>query len=395
MSLSVGIVGLPNVGKSTLFNALLKRQAALAANYPFATIEPNVGVVPVPDERLMALALTIAGKKVSDLESLKQQASLNGGQVQDDKQEDLPPIKPATVEFVDIAGLVAGASKGEGLGNKFLAHIRETNLIVHVLRDFQDANVIREGAKDPVSDLKTIRLELMLADLETLVKQKPPKGAKDKQELAKWQVIEKLKELLESETPVNRWLKGLSGDKRKLVLAVTKELGLITAKDELFVINVDESALSQSVDQLTTKYAKNLSEEKNKVLVMSNKIESELSSLDEADQRLYLADLGLSSSGLSRLIQAAYKTLGLQSFLTAGEKEVKAWTIKRGSTAKQAAGVIHSDFEKKFIKAQVINWREFVLLGGWKQARALGKVRQEGKDYIMQESDVVEFMVGS
>ncbi len=389
MSLSVGIVGLPNVGKSTLFNALLKRQAALAANYPFATIEPNVGVVPVPDERLTALALTVAGKKVDDLENLNQ--------VQDDTKNNdlLPPIKPATVEFVDIAGLVARASKGEGLGNKFLAHIRETNLVVHVLRDFQDENVIREGAKDPASDLKTIRLELILADLETLAKQKPPKGTKDKLELARWQVIEKFKELLESETSVNRWLKGLSGDKRKLALMIAKELGLITAKDELFVVNVDESALSQGVDQLTAKYAKDLGEEKDKVLVMSNKIESELSSLDEADQRLYLADLGLSSSGLSRLIQAVYKTLGLQSFLTAGEKEIKAWTIKRGTTAKKAAGVIHSDFEKKFIKAQVINWREFVLLGGWKQARALGKVRQEGKDYIMQEGDVVEFMVGS
>ena len=386
MSLSVGIVGLPNVGKSTLFNALLKRQAALAANYPFATIEPNVGIVPVPDERLTALALTVAGQKADPAHTPSLDEKTSAG---------LPPIKPATVEFVDIAGLVSGASKGEGLGNKFLAHIRETDLIVHVLRDFQDENVIREGAKDPVSDLKTVRLELMLADLETLSKQKPPKGTKDKQELVRWQVIEKFRELLESETPVSRWLKNLSEDKRELALATAKELGLITAKDELFVVNVAEATLSQGIDKLTLKYAGLLSEAKEKVLVMSNKIESELSSLDEADQKLYLADLGIDASGLSRLIQKAYQTLRLQSFLTAGEKEVKAWTIKQGATAQKAAGVIHTDFEKKFIKAQVINWREFVLLGGWKQAKEAGKVRQEGRDYIMQDGDVVEFMIGS
>ena len=393
MSLSVGIVGLPNVGKSTLFNALLKRQAALAANYPFATIEPNVGIVPVPDKRLTALALAVAGIKVDDLEIL---TPIKSGQDDIENNDLLPPIKPATVEFVDIAGLVAGASKGEGLGNKFLAHIRETNLIVHVLRAFNDENVIREGAKDPASDLKTIRLELMLADLETLTKQKPPKGTKDKAELARWQVVEAFKQALEAEKMLAQVIERQpQKEKKELAKQVAKELGLITAKKELFVINVSESDLERGVDELTEKYATALSEPKEKVLVMSNKIEAELSSLDEADQKLYLEELGLKESGLSRLIQAAYTALDLQSFLTAGEKEVRAWTIKRGTTAQKAAGVIHSDFEKKFIKAQVIDWREFVALGGWKQAKEAGKVRQEGRDYLMQDGEVVEFMIGS
>ncbi len=373
MSLSVGIVGLPNVGKSTLFNALLKRQAALAANYPFATIEPNVGIVPVPDERLQALADVV--KKESGV---------------------FPPIKPATVEFVDIAGLVAGASKGEGLGNKFLAHIRETNLVVHVLRAFNDENVIREGAKDPASDLKTIRLELMLADLETLTKQKPPKGTKDKLELARWQVVDAFKKALESEKMLAEVIESQTQkEKKELMKQVAKELGLITAKKELFVINVSEPDLVHGVNELTEKYATVLGEPKEKVLVMSNKIEAELSSLDEADQKLYLEELGLKESGLSRLIQAAYTALNLQSFLTAGEKEVRAWTIKKGTTAQKAAGVIHTDFEKKFIKAQVIDWQEFVALGGWKKAKEAGNVRQEGKDYLMQDGEVVEFMIGS
>jgi len=397
MSLSVGIVGLPNVGKSTLFNALLKRQAALAANYPFATIEPNVGIVPVPDVRLALLARVVAGVKLpqevmavlDELTSLDLIDNLPAA-------NNLPPIKPATVEFVDIAGLVAGASRGEGLGNKFLAHIRETDLIVHVLRDFEAENVIREGAKDPVSDLGTIRLELILADLSTLEKQKPPKGTKDKAELARWQVIEEFKQALAEEKMLNQLINQTTlSEKKQLMRQVAKELGLITAKAELFVVNVDETKLPKGVENLTQGYASQLKVDKERVLVMSNQVESELSALDEVDQKLYLEDLGLQSSGLSRLIQAAYRALNLQSFLTAGEKEVKAWTIPIETPAARAAGVIHTDFEKRFIKAQVISWREFVKLGGWKPARELGKVRQEGKDYFIKDGEVVEFMIGS
>lgn len=376
-SFSIGIVGLPNVGKSTLFNALLKQQAALAANYPFATIEPNVGIVPVPDARLAELAEVVA---------------------KSEKLQSPPPIKPATIEFVDIAGLVKGASQGEGLGNTFLAHIRETAIIAHVVRAFEDEDIIREGSTDPVSDLETIRTELQLADLATLSKQTQPKGAVDKEAQHRWDIIQEFTEIINQGMPIHtspRLQKNATGDSDELAYVVAKELCLLTAKAELFVVNVSEEQLTQSTyADLVAKYADQLQIAAQAVIVVSAKIESELSSLAEEDQALYLADLGMESSGLERLIQRAYQVLGLQSFLTAGEVEVRAWTIKAGTTAPKAAGVIHTDFAKKFIKAIVCDYSDFIALGGWKSARELGKIRQEGKEYVMRPDDIVEFMIG-
>lgn len=319
MNLSVGIVGLPNVGKSTLFNALLKKQAALAANYPFATIEPNVGIVAVPDERLTKLA-----------EITKEEVKMN----------DLPPIKPATVEFVDIAGLVKGASEGEGLGNKFLAHIREVKIIAHVVRVFEDENVIKEGAVDPKSDYEVIRTELGIADLDA------------------------------------------KGDK-------------LTEKPEVVVLNVSENQYSEeTIKKLTEKYADVLSVPEENIIVISAKIEEELASLNSLEQKEYLKELGVSISGLERLIKKAYEMLGLISFLTAGEKEVRAWTIKKGSNALAAAGEIHTDFMQRFIKAEVVSYEEFVACNGWKGARESGKARLEGRDYVVHNGDVIEFKIG-
>jgi GTP-binding protein YchF len=373
MSLSIGIVGLPNVGKSTLFNALLKEQQALAANYPFATIEPNVGVVPVPDARLKALAEIVQTNT----------------------------IKPATVEFVDIAGLVKGASQGEGLGNQFLAHIRETSAICHVLRAFEDDDIIREGAKDPKTDLEVIRMELALADLATLEKQQEPKGGVDKSIKERWEVIKALKEVVSQGQPISAVLTDaapmtftISQLNHDLVLQVCKELSLLTAKKELFVINVSEKQLAEGVDALTEKFRMELSVLQEQIIVMCNKIESELSSLGDEDRELYLADLGLEQSGLDRLITAAYKTLHLQSYLTAGELEVRAWTIPQVCTARQAAGVIHTDFEKHFISAKVTSYDDFIQFKGWKGVKENGKLRVEGRDYLMQDGDIVEFMIG-
>lgn len=365
MSLSIGIVGLPNVGKSTLFNALLKQQAALAANYPFATIEPNVGIVPVPDYRL---------------EKLAQIVSTN-------------TIKPATVEFVDIAGLVKGASSGEGLGNKFLANIREANAIVHVLRAFEDEDVIREGSKNPVEDLAIVRTELQLADLAIMERQKAPKGKITKEDALRWEVVQLFRERLDrGENIRNSNVNELSEDEAR----IAQEFGLITAKKELFVINVSEDILlSAPITELSKQYSEELSVPLDSVIVMCNKIESELSSLGEEDASLYLGELGLKESGLSRLIKSAYQVLGLQSYLTAGEIEVRAWTVRKGALAPQAAGVIHTDFEKKFIKAKITSYEDFVAFGGWKGVKENGKLRLEGKDYMMKEGDVVEFMIGS
>lgn len=373
MSLSVGIVGLPNVGKSTLFNALLKEQQALAANYPFATIEPNVGVVPVPDARLEKLAVLVNTKV----------------------------IKPATIEFVDIAGLVAGAHKGEGLGNQFLAHIRETAAICHVLRAFEDADIIREGAKDPVSDLGVIRLELALADLATLEKQQQPKGSTDRDTKERWEVVQALKEVVTAGETIVSVTDGtalpeaaLRKIEPELVQKVCKELNLLTSKKELFVVNVSEAQLAGGVQKLTTDWATKLAVQPTQIIVMCNKIESELSSLSDEDSTLYLKDLGLEQSGLDRLITAAYKTLHLQSYLTAGELEVRAWTIPQGATARKAAGVIHTDFEKNLISAKVVSYDDFIAYGGLKGAKEAGKLRVESRDYVMQEGDVVEFMIG-
>lgn len=361
MSLSIGIVGLPNVGKSTLFNALLKQQVALAANYPFATIEPNTGIAQVPDARFQPLA-EIVHTSV---------------------------IKPATVEFTDIAGLVKGASQGAGLGNQFLSHIRETSAICHVLRAFTDNDIIREGATDPVADLDTIRTELQLADLSTLDKQKEIKGAATAEDKLRWQMIQQLKAAIEAGdgsiyAPTFR-----TEEFEKL----TKELSLLSLKPELFAINVDENDVGRS-SVLTTQFAAELNIQPEQIVIISAKIESELAVLSEEDQQLYLADLGLEKSGLERLAETAYATLGLQSFLTAGEKEVRAWTIKHGTTAPEAAGVIHTDFTKHFIKANVASFNDFVALKGWKGVREAGKLRQEGRDYVMQDGDVVEFMIG-
>ena len=373
MSLSIGIVGLPNVGKSTLFNALLKEQQALAANYPFATIEPNIGIVPVPDARLSALAKIV----------------------------NTTVMKPATVEFVDIAGLVKGASTGEGLGNKFLANIRETAAICHVLRAFEDTDIIREGSTDPLSDLEIIRLELVFADSATIDKQPQPKGSTDKATKERWEVIQAIKAVLDAGRTIRSVLDtqdtafGLASLPAADVAAVCKDLALMTFKRELFVINVSETQLaSTKVADLTTQYTKLLNANPDQIIVMCNKIESELSSLADEDRALYLAELGLEQSGLDRLITAAYKTLHLQSYLTAGELEVRAWTIPQGATAKQAAGVIHTDFERLFISARITSYDHFIQFNGWKGVKENGKLRTESKEYVMQDGDVVEFMIG-
>ena len=367
MNLSVGIVGLPNVGKSTLFNALLKKQQAYVANFPFATIEPNIGVVPVPDNRLFQLAEVI--KKSENMASL-------------------PPEVPATVEFVDIAGLIAGASKGEGLGNKFLSHIRETSAICHVVRAFSDPDIIKQGVADPKTDFEVVETELILADFQTLEKQKDPGNTPDKDQIKWWEVVTKLKDELQKGTPAREV--DLTEEEEK----IAKSLSLLTAKPILIVLNVDEDSLKDA-DSLETKYAEEFKVEKNQIVAICAKTESELSELSDEDQKVYMQDLGIKISGLERLIQKAFATLGLITFLTAGEKEVRAWTIKKGINAQEAAGVIHTDFIKKFIKADIVNFDDFIENTGWKNCRELGKVRSEGRDYIMKDGEVVEFKIGS
>ncbi len=351
MSLAVGIVGLPNVGKSTLFNALLKKQQALVANYPFATIEPNVGIVPVPDRRLEFLAETTASQNSkSEILNSKQIQNPN---FQFQNKDKWPPIVPATVEFLDIAGLIAGAHKGEGLGNKFLSHIREVDAIVHVVRAFTDSNVIKEGSVDPKSDFETVKLELDLADIEMVQKHEKKKNAQ------------------------------------------VEELPLLAKKPFLVAVNVDEGELGMKNEELRMKYATDLGVDAEDVVIICAKVEAELAELSEDDRKDYLKELGILESGLERMIKAAYHKLGLMTFLTAGEKEARAWTIKRNTKAPQAAGVIHTDFEKKFIKADVVSFEDFVGMGGWKNCREKGKVRSEGRDYVMKEGDVVEFKIGT
>lgn len=367
MNLSVGIVGLPNVGKSTLFNALLKKQQALAANYPFATIEPNVGVVAVPDKRLNTLA-----------EITKQE----------EKMANLPPLKPATVDFVDIAGLVKGASEGAGLGNKFLSHIREVSVVAHVVRAFEDADVIREGSVSPQDDYQTIQTELILADLQTVIKQRESKAVKT--DPKKKEAIEKLYAGLNDGKAARSV--GLSDEERD----ITKDLFLLSNKPELIVLNVSEDEYSpDSIMTVLSKYAELLGKPQGEMVVICAKIESELAELSDEEQSEYLKDLGFETSGLERLIQKAYERLGLVSFLTAGEKEVRAWTIKKGMSAPQAAGEIHTDFIKKFIKAEVVGFEDFVANNGWKGSREKGKARLEGKEYVMKDGDVVEFKIGA
>ncbi len=354
MGLKIGIVGLPNVGKSTLFNALLGKQQALAANYPFATIEPNVGVVPVPDERLAKLASVVNSSN----------------------------IVPATVEFVDIAGLVKGAATGEGLGNKFLSHIREVNLICHVLRYFEDGEILREGSVEPQSDYQVIISELILKDLETVVKQESAvkKLGGDWHDF--WQ---KLFNHLNEGKPA----KSLVVNEKELEFV--NQLFLLTMKDEVAVVNISESQISMS-----SKIEEEFSEKIGlPVVALNARLESELAGLGREATLELLSEYSITESGLDRLIKLAYTKLNLMSFLTAGEKEVRAWTINNGAKAPQAAGVIHTDFEKKFIKAKVCDYSDFVQLGGWKNASEKGRVRMEGKDYQMKEGDVVEFMIGA
>lgn len=367
MNLSVGIVGLPNVGKSTLFNALLKKQAALAANYPFATIEPNVGIVPVPDHRLTQLA------EITKTE---------------EKMSALPPIKHATVEFYDIAGLVKGASEGAGLGNKFLSHIRETRIVCHVVRAFSDPDVIKEGSVDPASDYETIQTELILADMQTVSKQKDSKAVKT--DPTKKSAIEKLAAGLDGGVAARDI--SLTEDERESV----HDLFLLSNKPEMIVLNVDEDQYNpEGIAKVTKEYAEILKVSEDNMVVICAKIESELAELGDEEQMEYLKDLGLEASGLERLIQKAYEQLGLISFLTAGEKEVKAWTIKKNIDAQHAAGAIHTDFIKKFIKAEIVGYDDFVSCNGLKGAREKGKARLEGKDYIMHDGDVVEFKIGA
>ena len=361
--LRAGIVGLPNVGKSTLFNALTAQSSALAANYPFATIEPNVGVVPVPDERLEPLAKIVKTTQ----------------------------IVPATVEFLDIAGLVRGASKGEGLGNQFLANIRETDAVIQVVRCFEDENIIHvEGSVDPRRDIETIQIELALADLSTVERrrERAQKTAKsgDKTARAEIEVIDKLMTALAEGRPARIVL--LDEAER----AVARSLFLLTTKPTIYAANVDEATLADTDSNPHVRAVREIAaEEGAELVIICAQLEAELVALSPEERGDYLKSLGVEGSGVDSLIKSAYRLLGLMSFLTAGEKEVRAWTIPQGTRAPQAAGTIHTDIERGFIRAEVVGYEDLIRSGSNAAAREQGLTRLEGKEYVMREGDVVHF----
>jgi len=363
MGFNCGIVGLPNVGKSTLFNALTNTMKAEAANYPFCTIEPNVGVVEVPDERLYKIAEIVKPRKIT----------------------------PTTIEFVDIAGLVRGASKGEGLGNQFLANIRNVDAIAHVVRCFQDENVVHvDGSVDPIRDIETINLELVMKDLESVEKrlQKVAKQAKsgDKKLRAEVEALERIKEILEEGKRIHPFLEELGEEERRVV----RELQLLTAKPVMYVANVDEEGLFE--DNEFVKRVKEYAEREGAPVVkICAKIEAELSELPKEEKEEFLKELGMEEPGLNAVIREGYKLLDLITFFTAGEPEVKAWTVKKGTKAPQAAGKIHSDIERGFIRAEVIRYEDLIREGSIQACKEKGLMRLEGKDYEVQDGDIIHF----